>query len=108
MPSSKYTDEELRHEMHHSAAFLKRDLSIGLPGILPTEKIARLVALAKLRYGNDFVNKAISEAQAKVDSVEQGACPLCNGFILTETSVLCEMHQQIVNAPQVDITDKIQ
>lgn len=112
MPSNRYTDEELNTEMIHSASFLRSNLQLGGEGLrvtnhLPCGDIGRLVAFARLRYGADVVNAAISEHQKRTDAVEEGGCPVCNARLVSEKTVLCEEHQAIVDAPREDITDKL-
>ena len=112
MASTRFTDEQLNSELNHAASFLAQHLRTGGPGFrvshhLPCDKIGRLVALARLRYGAEVVDTAIAEKQANLDAVEQGGCPLCNGTLVSEKTVFCREHKEIVDAPRVDISDKL-
>ncbi len=112
MSSKRYTDEELNTEMNHAASFLRNNLQLGGEGLrmthhLPCGNIGRLVSLARLRYGANVVDAAISEHQKRTDAVEEGGCPICNARLVSEKTVLCEEHQAIVDAPCEDITDKL-
>ncbi len=112
MSSNRYTEEELNSEMIHAASLLRNNLQLGSESLrmtsrVPCESIGRLVALARLRYSAEVVDAIIAKHQEETDAVERGACPLCNARVVSERTILCVEHQAILDAPIVDITDKL-